>query len=318
VAGFIYALPAPDAPPPAPIFVQTDVIWTGWDGSKWDLTNPATGVVLLRDGVEGLHMPKLTEWTRKSPAVHGQTFAGYLAEPRKVVFPVLVFVDETDSTGEWIARDRAFWKSLHPAKEGTITISPAGAGSKRTLKVRLVPSDHQYPTDPAIGRWATYVIDLVADQPFWKGQTVTAGWSEPVGDEFYEENGPQLVNIAAGHTTADAAIRNDGDEPGWPVWTLIGPSTAAHMGVGDAIVEVPFTVAAGKAVVLDTDPRVRTAMEYDYAGGTLSNPVDRTEDLTGATDFAPIPPGETQPINISITGTGTIRVELTPLYWRAW
>jgi hypothetical protein len=318
MAGFIYALPAPTAPPPAPIFVETDVIWTGWDGSKWDLTNPSTGVCLLRDGVEGLHMPKFTEWTRKSPAVPGQTLAGLVAEPRRVVFPVLVFVDEQDTTGEWIARDRAFWKSLHPVKEGTITISPAGAGSRRTLNVRLVPEDHMFPTDPARDRWAAYVILMVADQPFWKGQTVRAGWNAPAGSEFYETTGPQLVNINPGHTTTDAAIRNDGDEPGWPVWTVIGPASAAHMGVGDAIIEVPFTVASGKALVIDTDPRVRTAMEYDYASGILTNPVDRTADLTGAVDFASIPPGEVQPVTVSITGAGTVRVELTPLYWRAW
>jgi hypothetical protein len=88
------------------------------------------------------------------------------------------------------------------------------------------------------------------------------------------------------------------------------------MGVGDSVVEVPFTVADGKALVVDTDPRVQTAIEYDYPG--MTNPVDRTADLTGAVDFAAIPAGGTSPLNVSITGDGTIRVELVPLYWRAW
>jgi hypothetical protein len=93
------------------------------------------------------------------------------------------------------------------------------------------------------------------------------------------------------------------------------------MGVGDSVVEVPFTVADGKALVVDTDPRVQTAIEYDYTAGdppTLTNPVDRTADLDGAVDFAAIPAGGTSPLNVSITGDGTVRIELVPLYWRAW
>jgi hypothetical protein len=319
-AGLVYALPIP-LPPDIPIFVKTAVTWTGWDGSVWDLTASDSGVVLVNQGVEGLHMPKFRQWTRQSPAVPGQTFTGMVAEPRDVVLPLLVFEDGTSQ--QWIDRDRAFWKSLHPGKEGTLTVSAAGVGTSRSLRLRLVPDAHSYPVDPAFACWALYVVALVADQPFWTGSPILANWNAAVEQEFYETTGPHLININSGHAAADATVSNPGDEDAWPVWTVIGPATTAHVGVGDRIVDAP-AVAAGKALVIDTDPRVQTAIEYDYTApnGAVAekflNPVDRTVDLTGAVDFAPIPAGGTSPINIGITGAGVLRVQITPLYWRAW
>jgi hypothetical protein len=320
-AGIVYALPAPPLPPEVPLFVKTAVTWTGWDGSVWDLTAPDSGVVLVNEGVEGLHLPTFRAWTRQSPAVPGQTFAGAIAEPRDVVLPLLVFEDGTSQ--EWLDRDRAFWRSMHPARYGTLTVSPAGTGTSRSLRLRLVPEDHAFSMDPVFACWAAYVVRLVADRPFWEGQPVRAAWTSPTSQEFYETTGPHLVNINSGHVAADAEVTNAGDEDAWPVWTVIGPVTAAHMGVGDLVLDAP-AVEAGKALVIDTDPRVQTVIEYDYDAGdgtepeAFTDPVDRTADLAGAVDFAAIPAGGTSPINISITGGGLLRVELTPLYWRAW
>lgn len=322
MAGFAYAVPAKKAPAPAPLWVATEMIWTGHDGSVWDLTDPDGGVVLMREGVEGLHMPTFTQWTRSGPAVAGQTFTGAIAEPRRVVLPVAVYEDS--SSQAWVQRDRAFWKSMHPRKYGTLTVSPAGTGSRRSLQLRFVPEAHVYDNDPAMARWADYTAVLVADQPLWAGTTVRKAFAPPIPQDFYEKTGPQVINLMTGHTTENAAVRNDGDEDAWPVWTVIGPVPTAHMGVGDKVVEVPFNVAAGKAVVIDEDPRMRTAIEYDYTPPTqtmpaiLANPVDRTRDLTGAVDWARVPTGDNVPLNVSFTGTGLVQVELTPMYWRAW
>lgn len=317
-----YAVPE-STPPAESLWVGTEMIWTGHDGSIWNLTDPAGGVVLLRQGVEGLHMPQFTQWVRKGPAVPGQTFTGAIAEPRSVVLPLAVYTDS--SSQAWINRDRAFWKSMHPRRYGTLTVSPGGTGSRRSLKLRLVPDAHAYDADPAYACWSDYVAVLVADQPLWTGETIRRAWGPPATQEFYEQTGPHLVNIMTGHNTSNASISNDGDEDAWPRWTVIGPVTAAHMGVGDQVVEVPFPVPAGKAVVVDEDPRVRTAIEYDYvpptlfADAILHNPVDRTEDLTGAIDWARIPAlGGEIPVNVEVTGSGLIQIELTPLHWRAW
>jgi hypothetical protein len=322
VAGIIYAVPRPPVPVPVNPWVRTRVTWTGWDGSIWDLTDPDGGVVLLRDGVEGLHMPKFKEWVRQSPAVPGQTFSGAIAEKRTVVLPLAVYEDTTSAA--WVERDAAFWRSMHPRRQGTLTISPAGTGRSRSIRLRLQPEDHTYGLDPAFARWAEYSAVLIADQPFWEGLPVRAGWGAAPPQDFYETEGPHLVNLMTGHTTAAADLTNDGDEDAWPVWTVIGPSSATHMGTGTDIVEIPFDIPEGKAVVLDTDPRIRTALEYDYvpAAGELPeaflNPMDRTADLTGAVKFSRIPAGTTTPVNVSLAGNGQLRVVLIPLYWRAW
>jgi hypothetical protein len=230
------------------------------------------------------------------------------------MLPLLMWHDGT--TAEWVAQDRAFWKSMHPALEGTLMLSPAGTGSRRTIRLRVVPEDYQFPVDPAQAGWAVYPVMLIADDPFWRGMTRTAGWlAATSGEEFYEETGPHLVNIGPGHTMDSATATNDGDEPAWPVWTVIGPCSAAHVGVGDTVIDV-FAVADGKALVIDTDPRVRTAIEYDYPA--MTGAVDRTADLVGEVGFAAVPPGGSQPVNIAMTGTGIIRIALTPLHWRAW
>lgn len=324
MAGIIYAAAAPPLPVPAPLWVKTRVTWEGHDGSLWDLTDPTGGVALLRDGVEGLHLPRFREWVRQSPAVAGQTFTGSIAEPRTVVLPIAVW---EDSSAAWVLRDRAFWKSMHPRRTGILTVYPAGTGEYRSIRLRLVPEDHAYDQDPAYDGWAAYVTTLVADQPFWEGPPVLFSWlTAQDAQDFYEDTGPHLINLMGGHTTANATVTNTGDEDAWPVWTLIGGPTdaTAHVGVGDQLVDIPFAVELGKAVVLDTDPRVQTAMEYDYtpAAGTspeaFDNPSDRTADLTGATDFAPIPAGGASAVNIAVTGAGQLRMSLTPLYWRAW
>jgi hypothetical protein len=296
--------------------------WTGHDGSIWDLTDPDGGVVLLQDGVEGLHLPKFKEWTRQSPAVPGQVFTGAIAEPRTVVLPLAVYEDT--SSQAWVEHDRAFWKSMHPRRQGILTVSPAGTGQSRSLRLRLQPEDHSYDMDPAYARWAEYSAVLVADQPFWEGLPVRAVWGHAIPQEFYEDEGPHLVNIMTGHTTSGATLANTGDEDAWPVWTIIGPSATSHLGIGTDLVEIPFEVAEGKALVLDTDPRIRTALEYDYipasagAAAQMLNPMDRTADLTGAVKFARIPGGSQAAVNVSLAGNGLIQVVLTPLYWRAW
>lgn len=322
--GVVFATKPPTVPAPAPIWSKTGVTWTGHDGSVWDLTDPSGGVCLLRDGVDGFHHPKFKQWVRQSPSVPGQTFTGAIAEPRELTLPLVVFEDA--SSQAWIKHDRAFWKSMHPRNEGTLTVSPAGAGAKRSLRLRYVPEDHSYPTDPAMTRWAIYVAGMVADQPFWTGVPVVAAWSSGEVKDFFEKIGPHLINIVTGHTTEGATVRNEGDEDAWPVWTIVGPAVSAHMGVGPDVVEVPFEVPGGKALVVDSDPRVRTAIEYDYTPpnpelktpALYTNPVDRTVDLTGAVNWARIPAGGESPVNVEIAGLGIIQVELTPLYWRAW
>lgn len=324
MAGVIYATVIPPTPPPAPLWLRTRITWTGHDGSFWDITDPEGGACLLRDGVEGLHMPKFKDWVRESPAISGQRFAGSIAEARTVVLPLAIYTDV--SSKQWVEHDSRFWNSMHPRKQGTLRVYAGGSGSSRRLRLRLTPELHRYDQDPSFADWAEYVAVLVADQPFWEGKVIERTWGgEAAVQKFYEDTGTHLINLMSGHTTSSATVWNEGDEDAWPVWTIIGPTLQSHVGVGTNLVQIPFEVADGKALVIDTDPTVRTAIQYDYSAGsydipeTFTNPLDRTADLTGSVKFAAIPAGDDASINISLEpGTGYIRVKITPLYWRAW
>lgn len=314
----VYAAPYMPPAPPAPLWFGMRVTWTGWDGSVWDLNDPSGGVCLIRAGVEGLAMPAFTEWVQNSPSVAGQWFRGAVADPRRVFWPLCVFQDA--STQGWIDLDRAFWKTMDPEKYGIWTITAPG-GSSRSLRCRFKDDDgHAFEQDPFERGWATYGVSLMADAPFWFGPEVSRVWKGEELVDFFP--GPPFY-ISSGSTMANAKINNPGDVDAWPTWTIIGDSTVAAVGVGASVVEVPFVVPAGKALVVNTDPTVQTAVMYNYtpANGSapelLSNPVDRTADL-GTANFAPIPAGQDRRLNISMTGDGIIRAAITPLYRRAW
>jgi hypothetical protein len=323
MAGIAYGEPERSSAPVPSRWVDTEVFWTGVDGSEWELTDDDAGVILLAEGVEGFHMPRFKTWVRQSPALPGQRFTGAVAEPRDVLLPLLIVSDSSSKV--WMDRDRKFWKSVHPAKYGTLRVRAGGTGSERTLQCRFVPEEYTFPWDPALAGWAKYALLLQADQPFWAGRTVTSTWKGDVGtQEFYEETGPHLININFGHQLSKAKIKNAGDEDAWPVWKIIGPATTASVGIAGSIVDIPFEVEDGKALVLDTNPAVQTALLCDYTPASGSDPAefddpeDVTHLLTGRVDFRSIPAGETKSLQVAITGAGKIQIDLTPLYWRAW
>src|SRR5690606_6365610 len=103
------------------------------------------------------------------------------------------------------------------------------------------------------------------------------------------------------------SLTNPGDESAWVKWTATGRVDGVsieldgHTGALGALLE-------GQTVVIDTDPRVRSAR----LGG-----VDVTGDL-GSYGFAPIPAGETVPVDIEMVGGGTLQASFRPRHDRAW
>ncbi|MGW9346038.1 hypothetical protein ACWGR3_31340, partial [Streptomyces albidoflavus] len=113
--------------------------------------------------------------------------------------------------------------------------------------------------------------------------------------------------ISPAATFQQAQIENPGNEPAYLVWTVEGPSSDVQLGVGGALIEVPFPVPEGSKLVIDTDP----AGQYATLDG-----VDVTREL-GFQMFAPVPARGTSPLAIAAAGSGVVRAELVPLYWRA-
>jgi len=311
----VVLLQSPYIPPPpvygTPGWERMILTWTGWDGSVWDLTHPDGGVFLTRGGVRGLGMPdKINHYRDENATIDGAYWRGLKYGPREVYWPTHLFNDA--STREWTDFDRAFWKSLHPRREGVWSVTVPGV-STRTLRLRLTSDGSWAPeVDPTFFGWTDYPITLQADQPLWVGGTIAREFEGVGGTPFFGGTtaGDPIIVIGSGRTLSTASITNPGDEDAWPRWKVTGPSTMATVAVAGHTVEIPVTLAdATKWISIDSDPTVQSIVDQD------GNDVFES---MGAIDFGAIPAGETVNLSLSMTGTGKIRVEFDPLYLRAW
>lgn len=303
----VIILSRPPVGPPVPVdaFRSLSYEWITWEGETYSLSDWQSGLVLDNRGVEGLHFPRITKQSSTSRAFPGKRRRGWRAESRDVFWPIQIW---GDSSAEWLERYERFFASIHPEKEGTWRVG-VGDGSFRELKLTgRFDDSHEYALDPVLEAWGAYGVTLEADQPFWRGKPVKAGpWRAPTSVSFIDPAGSAPYHISRGSTFTSAKITNPGDVDAWPVWTLIGPLDPIEVGVASRIIDVPFPLTGGQTLKIDTDPRNVTA---------LLNGVDITADL-GFQPFAPVAAKETVPLHISTVGTGSVEIEMVPLYMRA-
>lgn len=323
--GIAYALPYTPPAPPASPWRGVELSWTGWDGSEWELTRPAAGL-FLRPGIRGLGLPTFERQSSSSPSIAGSRHRGTVVKDREVFWPLYLYSDK--SSAEFLSRDRAFWGSLDPDVEGTWE-ARLPDGTKRTLALRLTGSEDSLNYDPVQRGWASYGINLLADQPYWLGETVRQSWNQDDLRNYYVTAADRATYgyaddvihyVSPGGTLDSATFTNDGDVPSYPVWTVIGHTTAVAFGVGAGRIVVPFEIPAGYAVQLDTDPvngQVLWYGQWDPATKTISSPLDRTAELDPTSSFLPIPSGQDRPLSFTMTGQGTIIAEVRNKYRRA-
>lgn len=290
--------------------------WTGPDGTAYLLTRgqdrtERTGV-RLRQGVKGLGRPPVERTAQTSPVLAGSRTVSTRTAERPVLWPLAVYQGGTSQ--DWYDYDAAFWATLRPDVDGIWTVTQPD-GTSRSLACRYVGGgDAAITRDPGVIGWATYLIDLVAEQPYWRGDTVRREFADDPPLPFFGDagtGGPPL-NISASTTLTGATMLNPGDVEAYPVWTVHGPFTNVVVGVDGRTITVPFTVPDGQSLVIDPRPQgPRGKSAYDSTGAR------RTAELQ-APDFAAVPPGAAVPLTLDMTGTGSIVVELTPLYERAY
>lgn len=313
MAQFIFAGPA-NGPRTVRIdrWVGLSVTWTGPDGSVWDLADVAGGVFLDRAGVEGLHFPPITKYRSAARGIPGNRVRGWRTEAREVFWPIHLW---GGSSEEWLTRNEAFLSTIHPERAGTWTVQASGRPARSLQLTGVFDESHAYTVDPVHSGWASYGITLEASQPYWEGELITRGpWKAPDPVPFFP--GPPF-SIGRGAAFGTAVIPNPGDVEGWGVWRAVGPLSSVELGVGDAIIEVPFDVPSGEVLVIDTDPRHPTArMGAVPDEGEVFDGADMRSQL-GLQDYAPVPVGSSVPLHVDATGTGEITYELKPLFFRA-
>jgi len=311
MTNFILAA-APTAPPP-PLSVWRGVqhVWQGANGLSFALDAHMTGVVLLQEGVIGLHLPEFDQFVDESASVAGARYRGSRARSREVEWMLGIY---GHSSAEFLERDRAFWSTVRPDQPGTWTVILPD-GTRRSLRCRFRSADQvMHPHDPVARGWAVYQVTLLAEQPFWQGQEVaspTWGAGDSTTPFTGDEDEAPPFYISSATTLGSASIANPGDVPEWLTYRVEGGTSGGLSGV---VIEhsggkVEFgAVAEGEVLEIRTNPEQPLAL-LDGA------------DVTGSLveyDPRPIPPGETTPLAVTLSGSGKIRAFFTPRYYRAW
>lgn len=200
--------------------------WTGWDGSVFDLANRDGGVLLKRTGTRGLSMPPRQRYKSDSPGVNGARYRGGRFLERDVFWPLSV--SDGESSQRWVARDRAFWRTMHPDRPGVWRVTHPD-GTSRSLVCRFVDDGNASfgPAPMSIG-WARYGISLVAEQPFWEGAPITRTFQSTPPQDFYGPPSVAATTQVVGDTLTVAA---HGFRLGLPV-RVVSITTTAGLTAG--------------------------------------------------------------------------------------
>lgn len=286
------------------------VAYLGGDGSAWNLTTGYEGVTLLGD-VLGLADPEFdAHWTERIS--DGDRYRGSRTRRRTISFKVGVGQELKGQA--WRDLDAAWWRSLSPDVAGLFDIRTENL-EHRYLAVRLDRATGKvYSFDPGVGGIDTYLITLVADDPYFLGEDITNTWTyAPTGENFYG-GATGLATpyvISPSGAFGSALVTNAGDVPAWPRWRITGPASSVLLTVDGQSVAYPASIPASTYIDILTDPP-------DVFDHLLAS---QWENMTGVQDFAPVPVGATVEVAADVTGAGTgtsVTMTITPRYKRAW
>lgn len=315
--GYLRGSLLPSEPPPAlgggtaepSPWGRVKHLFHGWDGSVWDVTDGRDGVFLMPEGIEGMGMPEIDNYTFSSPVVHGVEWEGWRASGRDCHWVIGIF---EDSSVEWLKNKKAFWNIFRPGKTMRWEVILPNA-ERYSLTVRFkADTTSVYSRDPVRLGWAIYGITCFPEQPFWEGLPISYRFenADPgIPTDFFGTTGfgpPFNIGASNSAVVETATLNNPGDVETYARWEAHGPFSTATVGLNGATVDLPALVE-GDVIVINTDPRELTATK---------NGVDIMKSL-GFFDFAEIPPGQDIELSLGLIGTGHIIASFTPLYLRS-
>lgn len=300
----------PTPAPPATLRTGLSMSWIDDLDVEWPLQRDGQiGGLQVMPGVRGLHFPPVDRYTSTSPAQAGSSYRGSHALERECMWPLALFHDGTDR--EWVEFERAFWRGMQPGRTGTWRVT-CPDGEYRDLTVRAVhDGDTVHELDPVYAGWVTYGVPTVAEQPFWRGPVQTRTFDSGTG--LSSPSGGFVINITPSSTLATATINNPGDVDAYGVYTITagaGGVTSIDIGAGANLTRYAATIPSGQTRVIDMRPDRLTVVDQDGN--------DRIADVEELAFDAPIPPGQPVPLTFAMVGNGKVRVDVEPLYWRAY
>lgn len=283
----------------------------GTDGARWSLRR-GQPVAISVEGLDALlGDPEYADQTQQSSLTPGQAFIGTRALPRTINFPVKIGYSTPES--EFRSIDRRWWKSWEPGKYATIEVATEGRGT-RYLDVRYVgDGGWQTRQDPDVTSLALVQMELVADDPFWRGDKLSFDFNPnkaPV--DFYgrdrgQAGGPRFYRSRS-IVRNSQNLFNPGDVPSPVTWTLTGPFESFELTVAGQTVALDRAVPDGQQVTVDS-------RNYSVILWTGAESVDLTREASWG--FASLPAGSAVPVSVLVYGTGRVKAEWTPKYRRA-
>lgn len=285
---------------------QLKIELTGRDGSYWCLSGPGygqQGVIMTPKVSQLIDAPVKTLFV---PGPFGEEFAGKRVQRREMVFTVQVGGDEMD-TETWASVDAQWRWAWDYEEQSRLTVTTSDG--TRFIDVRLLEEPKSYgDRDPWITGDNEVVMTVTATFPYWQEEPRTYEWET-------ESDTDRTTFI----------IRNDGDVPVWPNWTLSAPATwvlpdfswgndmysRGILDTGRTLALPPLPNLADASV--DTDPRVQTiicANEYPAQQHWLGN------------DFLyPIMPGKGGDYPVRVSGApqgAACRLSIPRWFSRPW
>lgn len=310
MSGFLIAVPqgVPDQPS-APSKRLLHRFLAG-DGSVWDFCDPQRSF-FRRDGqLVGLAEEPFERLVSSSPARPGVRRRGTSWKERPVSWPL------------WVREDLLgpLLRAVSGELVGVWEVTHVDAGPDHQVRLLSVTGGSSGPwamQGMDLARSGTGVrlqLDLVAEDPRWRGEPVFQDWSAQVGEPFFGGSdgggfGPPFV-ISSDATFAAAVLPNRGDWEAWPTWTVEGiddadPVTSVRLGVGGSYVGASgLSLGAGESMVVDCDPlRQSTVVNGSRVRGLLTEH-----------DFAPLPAAASVPLSIEVVGQARVRAQIVPTF----
>jgi hypothetical protein len=281
----------------------------GWDGSWWNLSDLTSPVQFAIEPI-GMDLPDVVRQTRRSLLRHGTRFLRAVIDEREVSWRVLL--EGSPGQGFLDARN-AFRRLMRSDRVNTWTVVQPN-GTTRRLPVRCISQGP--PTGPSgeLFGWQHMDLELVAEEPFWRGDPVVGGpWANIVDTTPTfptAATDTRVLHLRDGNGLSNAIVENPGDEPSYPEWTIDAPFTSAVLGVGEQKIVVPFNLDSGS---LHTSPYGSDTSPAPPQSAVLNDGTDVTRLLSEAS-WAPIRAEEQVELAVSLQGTGSISLSMATYF----
>lgn len=261
---------------------------------------PFTGLeFFFMPDLDGLDLVDPEIITRTVPGMDGAILSEIRTGVRELSLPLFLrsdsshahYLDYRDALARLFSRRLVDYRRL----SGTFDLVASSARGERYLRCAYTGGMKAVKWPGEGPYWAKLPIGAVAVQPYWVGE----GWSTPPlqqdaePDFFYEFPG----ELASSMVLGSFPLTVEGDADSWPVIHITGPATSVIVSSDSGLYfEIPADIADGETVLVDTDPRNRTALFDGVKDWSRVGP---------STTWQPLPPGD-QTLTVAVVGTTSV------------